>query len=327
MQVTLGQVINASKSNDLLGISDRAKIIDYIQRAIEIAAYRANWDPYMGIMNVCSNNSGFITLPDFVETVLAANIGGRPSLGRSNWYEFHINGLGTNSACGGACGLYWDDKMWSPTFQDLNAWSLLAAICEDPIDGNGSLELIVQGETMDSNYNQKMALTIPVSGPSTPGVRVPILTGYASTDPKVTYFKKITQITKPVTRGYIKLIGFQPEQMSQAVTLGYFAPHETNPLYKRMKVSCTCEWVRIKYRRKTITLVNDYDLIPLDSYQATLDLLKAIRLRETNNIDLAEKYELKAVQLLTDIQTIKDAATWTPMQIEPSFGIGTIDYR
>ena len=142
MQVTLGQVINASKSNDLLGISDRAKIIDYITRAIEIAAYRANWDPYVGIVDVCSNNSGCVTLPDFVETVLAANVGGRPALGRSSWYEFHINGLGSNSCCGSACGVYWDDKMWSPTFQDLKEWSLVAAICEDPIDGNGSLELI-----------------------------------------------------------------------------------------------------------------------------------------------------------------------------------------
>ena len=327
MQVTLGQVINASKSNDLLGISDRAKIIDYIQRAIEIAAYRANWDPYMGILDVCSNNSGYITLPDFVDTVLAANVGGRPSLGRSSWYEFHINGLGSNSACGGACGVYWDDKMWSPTFQDLTKWSLIAAICEDPIDGNGSLELIVQGETMDSQYNQKEALTIPVTGPSSPGVRIPLLINMAATDPGMTYFKKITQVTKPVTRGYIKLIGFAPQQLSQAVTLGYYAPHETNPLYKRMKVSCTCEWVRIKYRRKTLTLVNDYDLIPLDSYQATLDLLKAIRLRETNNLELAEGYEMKAVQLLTDIQTIKDAATWMPMQVDPAFGIGTIDYR
>jgi hypothetical protein len=327
MQVTLGRIINASKSNDILGISDRAKIIDYIQRAIEIAAYRANWDPYVGTLDVCSNNSGCITLPDFVETVLAANVGGSPALGRSSWFEYHINGLGSNANCGAACGVYWDDKMWSPTFQDLHGWSLVAAICEDPIDGNGSLELIVQGETMDANYNQKMALTIPVTGPSSSGVRVPILTGYASTDPKATSFKKITQVTKPVTRGYIKLIGFRPEQLSQAVTIGYYAPHETNPIYKRMKVSCTCESVRVKYRRKTLELVNDYDLVPLDSYQATLDLLKAIRLRETNNIDIAEKYEIKAIQLLNDIQTIKDAATWTPIQVDPSFGVGTIDYR
>ena len=327
MIVTLGRVIEASKSNDILGISDRTKIIDYIDRAIEIAAFKANFDPTVGTLDVCSNNCGYITLPDFVETVLAANIGGRPALGRSPWYQFSVNGLGDCGTCGGAVGLFWDDKMWSPTFQDLTKWSLIAAICEDPKDGDGSLQLIVQGETMDAQYNQKQALTIPVSGPSSAGVRIPLLNGVAATDQGITYFKKITQVTKPVTRGYVKLIGFPPEQLGQAVTLGYYAPHETNPWYKRMKVNCTCEWVRVRYRRKLLPLVNDYDIIPIASYQACLDLLKSIRLRETNNIDLAEKYEIKATQLLIDIQTINDAGTWTPLQVDPSFGIGTIDYR
>ena len=56
-------------------------------------------------------------------------------------------------------------------------------------------------------------------------------------------------------------------------------------------------------------------------------MLKAIRLRETNNIDVAEKYELKAVQLLSDIQTIDDGPNYGPLQVDPGFGIGTIDYR
>ena len=327
MIVTLGKIIEASKSNDILGIADRHKIIDYINRAIEIAAFRANWNPYVSTLDICSDHTGCITLPSFVDVVLAANVGGRPALFRNSWYEYHINGLGSNSCCGGACGLYWDDKMWSPTFQDLKKWSLVAAICEDPIDGDGTKQMIVQGETMDSNYNQKMALTIPPTGPSSPGVRLTLLTNYASTDPGTTFFKKITQVTKPVTRGYVKLIGFPPEQLGQAVTLGYYAPNETNPIYKRMKVSCSCEWVRVKYRRKTIDLVNDYDIVPLASYQATLDLLKAIRLRETNNIDVAEKYETKAVQLLNDIQTIEDGPNFGPLQVDPAFGIGTIDYR
>lgn len=327
MIVTLGKIITASKSNDILGISNRDQIIDYINRAVEIAAFRANWNPYVSTLDICSDGSGCITLPSFVDVVLAANVGGRPATFRNSWYEYHINGLGSNSACGGACGVFWDDKMWSPTFQDPKRWSLLGAICEDPIDGNGSLELIVQGETMDANYNVKQALTIPPTGPSSPGVRVQLLTNYAATDPGVTYFRKITQVTKPITRGYVKLIAFPPEQLAQAVTIGYYAPNETNPRFKRMKVSCGCEWVRVKYRRKTIDLVNDYDIVPLASYQAVLDLLKAIRLRETNNIDLAEKYELKAIQLLQDIQTIEDGPNWGPLQIDPSFGIGTIDYR
>lgn len=329
MIVTLGRIIKASSSNDILGLSptnDRDKIIDYINRAIEIAAYKANWNCWVSTLDVCSDGAGYVTMPYFVGTVLAMNIGGCPALFRNSWYEYHVNGVGSDR-CGNACGCYWDDKMWTPVFQDLRAWSVLAAIVEDPIDGDGSLELIVQGETMDASYNQKEALTIPGSGPSYPGVRIPLRIGVASTDPAITFFKKITQVTKPVTRGYVKLIGFPPEQLASAVTLGYYAPNETNPTYRRYLVGATCSWVRVKFRRQTLALVNDYDIVPLGSFQATLDLLKAIRLRETNNIDVAQKYEEKAVELLSEIQSIEDGPNFAPMQFEPGFGVGTLDWR
>lgn len=326
MIVTLGEAIRASKSNDILGIDDRGTIIDYISRAIEIAAFKANWDPWVGTMDLCCDNRGYVTLPDVVDTVLATNIGGAPALFRNAWYEFHVNGVGSNQ-CGSACGLFWDDKMWSPVLQDLQDWSLVAAICEDPIDGNGSLELIVEGETMDSGYNQKMALTIPVTGPSTPGVRVKLLTGVAATDPGVTYFKKITRITKPVTRGYVKLLGFPPEQLVNAVTLGYFAPNETKPLYKRMRVSAQCSWVRVRFRRKYLIPTEDYEVLPISSKQALIWLLKSIRLSDTNNPDTAQKYEDKGVNLLNEIQTISDGPGWAPLQFDPAWGVGTIDVR
>lgn len=326
MIVPLGKIIQASKSQDILGISDRAQIIDYINQALELYATKGNWNPYVGTLDLCSDCHGYVTLPSFVHVVLATNIGGCPALFRNSWYEYHINGTGDRT-CGGACGLYWDDRMWSPIFQQLTDWSLVAAICEDPIDGNGSLEMIVQGETMDAQYNTKEALTIPVSGPSLPGVRVPLLNGVAATDPAVTYLKSITSITKPVTRGYVKLIAFKPEQFANAVTLGYYGPNETNPRYKRMKVSCGCEWVRVKYRIKELTLLNDYDVIPISSYRAMLLLLKSLRLSDTNNPDVAEKYEAKALQILNDNQTIEDGPGWAPLQVAPGFGVGTIDFR
>lgn len=326
MIVTLGKVINACKSKDFLGITDRNTIISYIERAVEIAAYKANWNPSVETLDICSDDCGYVTLPSFVGTVLAVNINGYPAMFRNSWYEFHANGLG--SRCGGSCSYQWDDKLWTPTFQQLKNWSLLAAICEDPIDGNGSLDIIVEGETMDSGYNQKMALTIPASGPSLPGVRLKLLNGYAATDNAVTYFKKITAITKPVTRGYVKLLAFQPEQFSNAVQVGYYAPNETNPRYRRIKVGFACKCIRIMYRKADMALVNDYDRVPLPSFQATLDLVKAIRLRETGNLDVAEVHEAKAVQLINEVQTVEDGPGMAPIQFDPSWiGASTIDYR
>jgi hypothetical protein len=331
--VTLADVQRACQSNDLLGITDVATVNDYITRAIDIAQWKCNWNPWLATLDLCSDCSGFLTLPSFVGTVLAANVGGQPAWFRNSWYQFHQNGVGScgnagmGNGVGSACGGYWDDNLWSPTFQDLTQWSYLAAICEDPIDGNGTLQMIVQGETMDANYNQKEALTIPTSGPSQPGVILTLLNGYAATDPKVTAFKKIFQVTKPITRGYVKLIGFPAQQLGTGVTIGYYAPNETNPTYRRVRVSAKCQWVRIRYRRTTLVPVNSYDLIPFESLQVMIDLIKAIRLRETQNIDLAEKYELKAIELLTDQLNIQLGPGWAPVQIEPGVNSGTLDWR
>jgi hypothetical protein len=337
MVVTLGSIITAAQSQDSLGISDRDTIIDYIQRAIELAAYKAHWDPYLGTMDICSDGCGYVTLPNEVGVILACNVGGFPAQFRNSWFQYHINGPGSlrsgsgnavgGSEIGGACEYFWDDEGYTPCFQQIKNWSYLNAFTEDPIDGNGSLSLQVFGETMDSGYNVKQALTIPVSGPSSPGVFVPLLAGYAATDPAATQFRKITRVIKPTTRGYIKLIAFQGINGGNGTTIGYYAPNETNPYYKRIRVNSSCKWVRIKYRRKEIQLVNDTDIIPLPSKTAMLCLLKAVRMIETNNISDAQLFEDKAVSILQDIQEVLDGPAFFQLQIQPGFGTGCYDYR
>lgn len=325
MIVTLKTVIDGSKSDAILGISDRTLIIDYIRRALDLAVYKGNLDPTLGKLDVCADECGVVTLPSFVGTVLQVNVGGHPTAFRSYWYEFHVNGFGNR--CGQMCG-HSDDLMWSPVFQDLREWSVVAALCEDATDGDGSLKMIVEGEIMDANGNPKEALTIPVSGPSSAGVEIQLLNNVASTDSSTpTYFRKITRVTKPVTRGYVKLIAFPIRQMALSVNIGYYAPNETNPRYRRIKVGSPCKWVRIIYRRTELPLVNDYDVLPIASYQAMLDLIKSVRLSDSNNVDVAEIYIQRAVRLMNEIQSVESGHTYTPMQVSPSFSIGTIDYR
>ncbi len=324
MIVSLGRVIQGSKSQDILGITNRATIIDYISRAVEIAAYKGNFDPWIKNLDVCSNESGCVTLPAFVGTVMQVNIGGRPSWFRNSWYQFHINGVGSGNQCGGIAGFVSDDLGFTPVHQELKEWSYLAAVCEDPIDGNGSLSIRVLGDTVDKNCNPKEAITIPVSGPSESGVTVPLFFGASVPDRGVTAFRKIVQVIKPVTRGYVKLIAYPNRNGADGVTIGYYAPNETNPRYRKIRVSQNCQWVRIRFRMSDLPLVNDWDIVPLESYQATLDLIKAIRLRETNNYDIAEVAETKAVNLLREIQATLDGPAMDPIQIEPGFGIGTL---
>ncbi len=323
MRVTLKRVLDGVKSDAILGISDRITAIDFINRAIELYADKADWDVWLDTIDVCSDSCGIVTLPSFVDTVLQVNVGGRPTIFSNEWFEFHINGPGSCD-CGSVCG-FSTDSGWFPVFQDLKEWSVVTAICEDAIDGNGTLEMIVEGETKDAQLNRKEAITIPATGPSSSGVKIKLVNGWANSDPALTYFSKITRVTKPVTRGYVKLIAFPVRQLAQSVQLGYYAPYETNPMYRRIKVGASCKWVRVSYRRSERPLVNDWDILPIPSYQAMLDLVKSVRLSDANDVNGSEAFLAKAVRLLTEIQG-RDA-TYTPLQVEPGFGVGLIDYR
>lgn len=326
--VSLGTVVKACANGDLLGVTDRTSVLDYITRAIELGAAEANWNPSLATLNMCSDSKGRITLPSFVDTVLAVNVCGMPAWGRSNWYEFHINGWGSCSTePGRSCGWFWDDDLWTPTIQDLEGWSYIAALCEDPIDGNGTLNMIVEGITGDSQGNQKPAITIPASGPSTAGVQLTLLSNYAAVDPQITPFNRIIQVTKPVTRGYVKLLGFKSQQLQNAVTLGYYGPNETSPRYRRIKVGQCCAPCRIRVRMALFPLVDDWQILPLASYQAILDLIKCIRLRETNNMDLAKEYQAVAVDLLSKWEAIQNGPGALELQVDPAFGLGTMDVR
>jgi len=305
-----------------LGTSSRPKIIDTISRAIELFADKADWDIWVDELDICSDECGIVTLPSFVDTVLQVNVGGRPTIFRADWFDFHLNGPG--DCCGPACGFSTDQGM-SPIFQDLREWSVVTAICEDATDGNGSLEMVVEGETQDANLNLKQAVTIPATGPSSAGIKIPLLYGVANTVMPLVYFRRIFRVTKPVTRGYVKLIAFPIRQMGRAVTLGYYAPNETAPMYRRIKVGCSCKWVRIRFRRADIPFVDDWQILPIASYQAMLDLVKSIRLSDSNNVDASEAYLAKAVRLLKEIQG--RSASYEPIQVEPGFGVGTIDPR
>lgn len=321
---TLGEIITASKSRDVLGISDREAIIDYIQRAIELATWKAQWNPYLGTMDICSDECGVVTLPSEVGVILATNVGGFPAQFRNSWFEYHINGPGTEPGAftpwgigvGPDTGYVWDDRGLSATFQDIKQWSYLAAFVENPADGNGDKYLTVYGDTMDSNYNEKFT-----------SVQIPLLNGYAATDSNATQFKRITRVVKPVTQGYVKLIAFPGQQQAEGRTIGYYAPSETDPQYRRIRVNSACKWVRVKYRRSEIRFVNDMDVIPFPSKAALIFLLKSIRLFETNNLDIAQAYENKAVSILLERTLIEDGPAFFKIQVEPGFGLGACDYR
>ena len=343
--VTLGEIIAASTSASSLGldpVTERQKIIYYIQRALELQKAKGNWTPYMGTIDVMSDCAGNVVLPSFVEDVMALNVAGRPALFQSAWFQFHINGPGSGGSgpidgwpggpgysLGGGLGaglqFTWQDNEFVSTFQPLPDWRMLAAICEDPADAG--LQLEVRGITGDGLGNTKQALT--QLGPNAPlnAVVIPLAANLATTDQSATQFRQITSVYKPVTRGYVKLLGISGAQGEQATVIGYYAPNETTPRYRRIVVNAQCAWVRCRFRRTTFQLQYDHEEIPIASVQAMMFLLQAIRYYDAGDLDRGTKYEAMATQLIMEAQSMTDGPGNWQLSVDPGFCAGTLDFR
>lgn len=316
--VRLGDLITNLQQSNVLGIRDRDSIVRYINRAVEVGSQKANFNVSIGCMDICSDSCGYITLPSEVGSVLAVNVGGQPARFRNDWFEYHLNGPGSLDV--GSCVPYFEDKMYTPIFQDLRGYMYLAAIAEDAADNGKQIRVI--GETMDSTSNQKQVLQDGAQG-----ALFTLQLGTAACDPGVTQWNRIRDVIKPITQGYVKLIGFSGTQGDPGVTLGYYAPWETNPRYRRIKISEKCQWARVKYRKSDPVLRNDWDVVPIASMEAAISLVRSIRYKDTNNIDLAKAYELDALELLQAIQSAEDGPGTFTIQVDPGYGLGTMDWR
>ena len=270
---------------------------------------------------------------------------GNPSWGNTSYFEFVLGGPGSVGGAGGFAGSssgigsaglggwgqvgsIWEDRLWSPTYDGVDTYSCLACVTENPSDGNKGLYLIVEGEVDGPpGMGFETAQSIdPQTGLTVRGVRVPLMSGLASTDAGVTLFRNITRVIKPVTQGFVKLMAFQPKQGASVRTVGHYGPQETLPRYRRIRVNSGKAWLRIRYRIAKVHLLYDYDVLPIASVEAMLMAIKAVFLREANRWDEADKCIALAVQTMMEIQTTEDGgAAQFVMQCDPADTLGTVD--
>lgn len=346
--VSLGEIIEQSKDPGILGISDRAQIIRYIQSALDLTIFKGDLNPTIGTLDTWSDACGFFTCPSFIESVLACNVNGNPSWKNTSWFEFVLGGPGSVGGVGGVggsgstgigsaaiggwgqVGSVWEDRLWSPTYQGVDTYSCLACVTENPADGNKGLYLIVEGEVDGPpGMGFETAQSIdPATGLTVRGVRVPLMSGLASTDAGVTLFRNITRVIKPVTQGFVKLMAFQPKQGASVRTVGHYGPGDTLPRYRRIRVNSGRAWLRIRYRLAKANLLNDWDVLPIASVEAMLMAIKAVYLRRANRWDEADKCVAVAVGIMNDIQTTEDGgAAQFVLQVDPGESLGTVDIR
>lgn len=319
--ITSGEVQEAVES--VLGTCSDEQFYSKINEAIEELANLGNWDPMVVYMDICTKGCE-ITLPDDIEVPLAINVGGSPSDFRNKWFEFHLNGPGTE-CCPSSCSFAWNDKGDFATFRDPVKPSLIAAYPTIAEDITASVKVYGYDEC------DKWIMTADCNGVLQDGFDVPVMFGLGSGMTSPQKVKRITRVSKTITNGYVKLVALDPGNHHGGGTLlGLFRPNITEPSFRRITVSgdgtdrfgdhtCCTNWVRMRARRKTFKVSKPSDEIPLHSVTAIKMMVQAIKKYEADLIEEYAKYFAAAKSALEREQKSRSGPNQIKIQFQHSY--------
>jgi hypothetical protein len=256
---------------DVFGPIGQQKIFDRITEGIELLANMSNWDPLIGYVDVNTFDSFYVTLPQYVDQVLAINVNKTTGSFRNQWFEFHMNGLGqdndnadvvgSNRPCGG-----WEEVGEMPCAFPLQAPSYLVASPVSVMD-NGT---IIRVFGIDIN-------DLPVYG--TDGLLGAVISceqGGFNISSQNTPFKRIDRIViegSPLS--FIQLYSTDGTQYLQS--LGTFWPNIPEPKFRVIKIGQKAVTVRMRYRKRLVKITSLTDPIHMRSRSAMMNALRSIQ--------------------------------------------------
>jgi hypothetical protein len=207
-----------------------SRVVDYINEAIQYVIQSTDWVDTLRTMTFNAKN-GILTLPDHVIQPIkftAADVVGQVY---GKHYEYMSNGPGPSDK--------WDlteenlvDIGLVPTTFDISTTAPnIKLSLTRPTGDTASYEIRICG--IDANGNE-----IYDAGDGQRGVKY-TLTSQSVSNPtsEQVNFVKITQVIKPVTKGYLSVIGHKYGDNSITIeNLSTYKPRETNPAYRRFKI-------------------------------------------------------------------------------------------
>lgn len=295
------------EAKKIIGSCEDRVLFRYLGDAVSLISNKGDFEGWKGWIDICTTGGGrCITLPREVETVLAVNFGGRPTLGYGTFFNFHLNGMGD---CRNACDWSWQDQgNWHTTYRDLESPSKLIAYLQTPEDDGK--ELIVFGYDVNGNLLRREE-----NGVWRNGYRVPTIYGVAVADADAPTIARITGVFKAETVGSIRLSTID-NSSTTGVLLGVYEPDEKTPQYRRIRLNKACSWVRVAYRRTNPTFTSRYDHIPLKSPLALILAVRARKFYKDEKLNEAIAYEANAARLELEAQSVAEPnTTFNPIQV------------
>jgi hypothetical protein len=308
------------EAKKIIGVCSDAKLFRWLGDSVSLVANKADLEGWKGFLDVCTAGcacdgstpctSQFcgrrtISLPREVDTVIAVNIGGKPALGRSMLFNFHLNGPGD---CRQSCEWTWNDGGgFHSTFRDITVPTKLVAYLATAEDNNK--KLIVYGYDSEGKVLRRQEGGVWVNG-----YRVPTVYGAAIPDVDAPTVARISGVFKEATVGNVRLSSID-DSGATGVLLGVYEPDETTPQYRRITLNRSCNWARIAYLKTNPTFSSVWDHVPLRSRLACLLALQARKHYGALQYDLAHSCEADAARIELEAQTKAEPPVFHPLQV------------
>ncbi len=291
---------------EALGKCNEVTAFRRLTEALAMLQNKARWNPNLADIDLCVTQN-YVTLPRFVGTVLGVATNGKPNyFTDASWFDYHLNGPGVQDCV--SCN-YSQLAGTFCTIRDPSAPIYLVAEMETSADNNSLLRVF----GTDASGNQIFSPN-PTTGVQEPGFLVPTVYGFPVRAANIPPIARITRIQKSVTNGRVKLLAVNTDDLSPHTLIGYYEPDETYPQYQRLKVPVHT-WVRVKFQKKDYVIRSMNDWISLNSSQAIIMAVKAVKFRYDDKIDIASSYEQEASRLLSEDQKSNQAAVVLSPQI------------
>lgn len=293
------------EAKKIFGACNEVQLFRWMGDTVSLIANKADFEGFKGWIDICTAGGQCITLPREVEVVLAVNIGGRPSLGFDQLFNFHLNGPGD---CNVSCDWSWQDQgSWHSTYRDLVTPSNLVVYLQTA-DDNGK-EFIVYGYDSAGNV-----LRHQVAGEWRNGYPIPTVYGVAVPDSQQPLIARITGIFKAASVGSMRLSTID-NSSTTGTLLGIYEPDQTLPQFRRIKINRASPWVRVAYMKSNPTFSSRYDHIPLRSRLGFLLGMQARKRYSDTDIAEAHAFEADAARLELEAQMKVEPPTFMPIQV------------
>jgi len=279
-------LLKSVRSPSAYGKCDDSQVFPAITKAVKRANDSGLFDPSVGQIDLCICD-GCVTLPADVGTILSVNQGRSPTVIRSQWYEFSLNGAGSQDCA--PCHYVTVAGFFS-TISEVNGPSKIIAELDSAADSQKEVRVFGWDSSGKRIYTDGQD-----------GFLVPTVYGFPTPNPIAPDIARIDRVRKAETTGFVKLISYRANDDTRRALLGNYAPWETAPIYQRIRVSSRT-FLRVKYRRKDIEVRGVGDWININNEEALMFLLKAVKLGEQDAYDASAKAEKEGLRLLSNEQ-------------------------